>query len=153
MRRTRLISLLLLITPLLAAGQANANVECVKTRCESKGRPCVETLNVAYEACTKTARKNCDAVPVSEKFNCLRNGLAPCSATRNKEQTACFEEVRTCYKSCGPFAGKRADFWCVTDSGPGATAAFCATNPDSSPLGQCAKAFKAEVGMTCDQLY
>lgn len=153
MRRTQLLIVLLLATAPLHAGSASANIECVKTQCESKGRPCVETLNVAYDACTKTARKACDAVPAAEKFNCLRNNLSPCAQERNKQQAACLTEVRTCYKSCGPLPGKRADYWCVTDSGTGATGAFCAANPDASPLGQCAKLFRANVGMTCEPLY
>lgn len=152
MRQPRLIPVLLMIAIPLTAKHASASVECVKTKCEGNGRACVQTLNVSYETCTKAARKGCDAVPASEKFNCLRNGLSPCAAARNKEHASCFAGFQACYRSCGPLPGKRADFWCVTDSGPDATGAFCATNPDAPPLGQCRKLFKAEVGMTCEQL-
>ncbi len=130
---------------------------CVKAQCDGKGRSCVETLYVAFNACTKAARAKCDKVPAAEKFNCLRAGLAPCALTRNKDQAACLADAQSCYKSCAPFAGKRNDYWCVGDTRSGATAAFCAaTSGAVSPFNECAKAFDktAELtgGMMCESL-
>lgn len=152
----RRLALLILIT-LASAGTTRADIECVKTQCEAKGRTCVETLYARYDTCTKTARKKCDALPVAEKFNCLRAELSPCARTRNSEQDACLEGVRSCYKTCGPLKGKRADYWCVASIGNETTAAFCPTDQNSKVTEQCAKVFSRQaphtVSMTCDPLY
>ncbi|MBX3520625.1 MAG: hypothetical protein KF835_11485 [Xanthobacteraceae bacterium] len=143
---------------LLAGGSAQAasGFECVKTQCENKGRACVETLYVSYNACTKTARAKCETVPLAEKFECLRSGLRPCALTRNEEQAACLADARACYQTCAPFQGKQTRYWCVADTRLGATATFCEANPGASPFEQCTKAFDkaAEItgSMTCEPL-
>lgn len=158
MRRFAFIAVLLMAAPsLTGAARAGGGVECVKTQCEGKGRSCVEALYVAFDACMTAANKKCDSVPLSEKFNCLRSERSPCALTRNKEQTACLTEFRSCYQTCGPLDGKRADYWCVANMDKTATAAFCAAGPGSSkPMDQCAKAFSIEgpfeAWMTCESL-
>lgn len=147
--------LLLLIALPAGASHAASGVECFKAQCEGKGRMCVEAVHAASDSCTKAARKKCDTVPASEKFNCLRSGLAPCAQTRNKEQAACLTNVQSCYKTCEPFTGKNVNYWCVADKRNGATAAFCsASSGNASPFEECAKAFDktAELtgGMTCE---
>ncbi len=132
-------------------------VECVKTQCEGKGSSCVETLYVTYDACMKAGNTKCNAVPPAEKFSCLRGELTPCVLTRNREQAACLTEFQSCYRTCGPLDGKRADYWCVADVKDKMVAAFCAADPNSSrPMDRCAKAFTKEgpfeASMTCDPL-
>jgi hypothetical protein len=139
------------------APRAAGGVECVKTQCEGKSRSCVEAIYAAHGACMKAGNTKCDAVPPAEKFNCLRSELAPCASTRNKEQDACLAEFHSCYRTCGPLAGRRADYWCVGEWGRTATAAFCVGDPASSkPADQCEKAFSverpSEVSMTCYSL-
>ena len=145
---------------LMAASSARAagGVECVKTQCEGKGSSCVEALYVAYDACMKAGNTKCNAVPPAEKMNCLRSELTPCALTRNGEQAAYLTEFQSCYRTCGPLDGKRADYWCVADLDRGKrAAAFCAADPDSAkPMDHCEKAFIKEgssgVSMTCDGL-
>ena len=149
-----------IVAILMAASSARAagGVECVKTQCEGRGNSCVGALYVAYDACMKAGNTKCNAVPPAEKFNCLRSELTPCALTRNREQAACLAEFQSCYRTCGPLDGKRADYWCVADMNSGKrVAAFCAADPNSSkPMDQCAKAFTKGasfgVSMTCDSL-
>lgn len=149
------LALLILIT-LASVGTARADIECVKAQCEVKGRTCVETLYASYDTCTKAARRKCDTLPVAEKFDCLRGGLSPCARMRNQEQAACLEGFRSCYRTCGPLNGKRADYWCVASIGNETTAAFCAADPAAKITDQCAKVFSRRapegVSMTCDPL-
>ena len=145
---------------LMAASSARAagGVECVRTQCEGKGSSCVEALYVAYDACMKAVNTKCSAVPPAARMNCLRTELTPCASTRNSEQAACLADFQSCYRTCGPLDGKRADYWCVADLDRGKrAAAFCAADPDSAkPMDQCEKAFIKEgssgVSMTCDGL-
>lgn len=140
------------------AARAAGGVECVKTQCEGKGDACVETLYVAYDACMKAGNTKCNAVPPAEKMNCLRTELTPCAMTRNSEQAACLTEFQSCYRTCGPLDGARADYWCVADLDKGKrVAAFCAADPNSSmQVDQCAKAFtkdgSSDVSMSCEPL-
>ena len=138
------------------AARAAGGVDCVRTQCEGKGNSCVETLYVAYDACMKAGNTKCNAVPPAEKMNCLRTELTPCALTRNRENAACLTEFQSCYRTCGPLDGKRADYWCVADlARDKRAAAFCAADPSSSrPMDQCAKAFakEGEVSMSCDPL-
>lgn len=137
--------------------QAGDGIECVKTQCEGKGRTCVEALYAEYDACMKAGNKKCNSVQLSEKFNCLKTELSPCALTRNEQQDACLADVRTCYASCGPFEGGRADYWCVGEFENATTAAFCAADPASArQMDQCEKAMSSKGplsgGMTCDPL-
>jgi hypothetical protein len=140
------------------AARAAGGVDCVRTQCEGKGNSCVETLYVAYDACMKAGNTKCNAVPPAEKMNCLRTELTPCALTRNRENAACLTEFQSCYRTCGPLDGARADYWCVADIGGNKrAAAFCAADPNSSkPMDQCAKAFTiqgpSEPSMSCDPL-
>ena len=157
MRRISFTLAFLTAATILGSGLADATVACVKTQCEGKGKSCVETLYVTYDACVKTARAKCDSVPASEKFNCLTNGLRPCAVARNGEQDACLSDLTSCYRSCGPFQGKRNDYWCVASFGNRTAAVFCAADPaNASPLDQCTKAFNdpqaLQAGMTCEPL-
>lgn len=156
MRRILFVLLLVAGTP-TGASHAATGVACFKAQCESKGRTCVGAAYAASDACTKAARKKCDAVPAAEKFNCLRSGLTPCARSRNQEQAACLASVQSCYKTCAPFPGKGVNYWCVADTRNGATAAFCTAGPGiASPFEQCTKSFDktAELngGMTCESL-
>lgn len=161
LRHSRVATLLTLSFLLLGAtgggAQAAGGIECVKTQCESKGRTCVEELYVAYDACMKAGNKKCNGVQLSEKFKCLKTELSPCALTRNAQQDACLADVRTCYASCGPFEGPRADYWCVGEFGNAMTAAFCAADPaNARQMDQCEKAMSStgplSGGMTCDGL-
>ena len=148
------IALLIFI---LGAAQASADVECVKTTCEGKGRTCVETLHVTYEACRKAANKKCNTVQFADKFNCLKAELTPCALTRNDRQAACLAEVQACYLSCGPWEEGRADYWCVLEFDTKATGTFCVADPgDTSLMDKCAKTVSGEGqmlgAMTCDPL-
>jgi hypothetical protein len=137
------------------AARAAGGVECVKTQCEGKGSSCVDALYVAYDACMKAGNSKCNAVPPAEKMNCLRSELTPCALTRTREKAACLTEFQSCYRTCGPLDGKRADYWCVADMRDRRAAAFCAADPNSSrPMDQCARAFakEGEVSMSCDPL-
>ena len=140
------------------AARAAGGVQCVQTQCEGKGKSCIEALYVTYDACMKAGNVKCNSVPPAERFNCLRSELTPCASTRGKETDACQTEFQSCYRTCGPLDGKRADYWCVADVDRGKrAAAFCATDPNSSkPMDQCAKAFAkegpVEVSMSCDPL-
>lgn len=147
---------LILFLGAAGAGHAAGGVDCVKTQCEGTGRQCVETLYVAYEACMKAGNKKCNSVQPAEKFNCLRAELTPCALTRNDQQTACYENVRTCYATCGPFESERIGYWCVADYADMTTAAFCEANPaDARPMDQCDKTMSAKgsfSAMTCEPL-
>jgi hypothetical protein len=141
------------------AARAAGGVDCVKTQCEGKGNSCVGALYVAYDACMKAGNSKCNAVPPAEKMNCLRSELTPCAVTRNREQAACLTEFQSCYRTCGPLDGTRADYWCVADrvADKRVMAAFCAADPSSSkPMDQCARAFTmqgpSEPSMSCDPL-
>jgi len=139
-----------------AQAQAESGVDCVRTQCEIKGRSCVETLYVAYEACMKSGNKKCMSALPADKFKCLKTELTPCASMRNEKQNACLEDVRGCYASCGPFEAGRADFWCVGELETKTTAAFCVADPaDARLMDKCEKAFSSEGqvgGMTCDSL-
>jgi hypothetical protein len=157
MRWLAFIAILLTAASPTGAARAAGGVECVKTQCEGKGRSCVEALYVAFDACMKAGNKKCDSVPLSEKAKCLRSERSPCGLARNKAEAACLTEFRSCYQTCGPLGGKRADYWCVATMDKTATAAFCAADPGSSkPMDQCAKAFRIEepfeAWMTCESL-
>lgn len=160
LRHSSVVPLILFSILLAATGggaQAGGGVECVKTQCEGKGRTCVETLYAKEDACMKAANKKCNGVQLSEKFNCLKTELSPCALTRNSEQDACLADVRTCYASCGPLEGERADYWCVGEFGSAMTAAFCAADPaNAKQIDQCEKAMGSKGplsgGMTCDPL-
>jgi len=157
MMRPFAVVILVVISFLLGAeAQAASGVDCVKTQCEAKGRSCVETLYVAYEACMKAGNKKCMSALPADKFNCLRTELKPCALTRNEKQDACLVDVRSCYASCGPFESGRADFWCVGELATKTTGAFCAADPAAARLmDNCEKALSSEgqVGaMTCEPL-
>lgn len=151
---------LLLLSLVLAApvdgARAQGGVDCVKTRCEPKGRSCVETLHVTYEACMKAGNKKCMSALPADKFKCLKTELTPCALKRNDAQSVCLEDVRSCYASCGPFEAGRADFWCVGELATKTTGAFCVADPaDARLMDNCDEAFGGEgqVGsMTCDSL-
>ncbi len=159
MRRMNFFAAFLLATAMMIGfAHAASGIECVKAQCEGKGRKCVETLHVAYNACLKAARAKCDRIPPAEKFNCLKDGLSPCARTRNEEEAMCLSDVASCYRTCGPFQGKRNDYWCVADFNDGATAAFCVADPGAaSPINQCTKAFNRPPSdvpsMTCEPLH
>jgi hypothetical protein len=155
--RLGLILLSLLLSASVGGGaRAEGGVDCVKNQCEAKGRSCVETLYVAYEACMKAGNKKCASALPADKFNCLRTELKPCASARNEKQDACLAEVRSCYASCGPLESGRADFWCVGELATKTTGAFCAADPaDARLMDKCDKAFSSEgqVGsMTCEPL-
>jgi hypothetical protein len=140
-----------------AGARAEGGIECVRAQCEGKGRTCVETLHVTYEACRKAANKKCNTVQLAEKFNCLKAELTPCALARNDQQTACLEEVRSCHAACGPFADGKAHYWCVGEFDTLATAAFCAADPAApSLMDDCGTTMNVEGQMlgalTCDPL-
>lgn len=146
-----------LISFLLGAeARAETGLDCVRNQCEAKGRSCVETLYVTYEACMKAGNKKCMSALPADKFKCLKTELTPCALKRNDAQSVCLEDVRSCYASCGPFEAGRADFWCVGDLATKTTGAFCAADPAAASLmDNCGKVFGGEgqVGsMTCDSL-
>ena len=83
------VATLVLFSLLLGAeAQAEGGVDCVKTQCEVKGRSCVETFYVAYEACMKAGNKKCMSALPADKFKCLKTELTPCASTRNDRQNA-----------------------------------------------------------------
>lgn len=151
---------LILFTLFLAKGvgaRAEGGVDCVKAQCEGKGRTCVETLYVTYEACRKAANKKCFSVQPAEKFNCLKTELTPCALTRNDRQTACLEAVKSCHATCGPFADGKIHYWCVGEFDTLTTAAFCLADPAAaSMMDECGTTMSAEGqmlgAMTCDPL-
>lgn len=151
-----LILFSLVLTAPLGGARAEGGADCVKTQCEPKGRSCVETLYVTYEACMKAGNKKCASALPADKFNCLRTELKPCASARNEKQDACLVDMRSCYASCGPFEAGRADFWCVGDLTTKTTGAFCAADPAAARLmDNCEKALSSEgqVGsMTCESL-
>ncbi|MBK9078533.1 MAG: hypothetical protein WBP38_13610 [Hyphomicrobium sp.] len=136
---------------------AGGGVECITSQCEAKGRPCVETLYATYAACMKAGNAKCAGAKAMEKFKCLTSELHPCASTRTKDEEACLAEFKSCYATCGPLEGKRADYWCMATFGDTATAGFCAADPSSSKqMDQCAKVFTRkgdfEATMSCQQL-
>jgi hypothetical protein len=154
-------SCIMMLVVLLSAGcgatLAADRTQCVKTQCEDKGRKCVEALYVIHEACMKAGNKKCRSVQPADQFNCLKAELSPCGQGRNERQNACLEDVRSCYASCGPINGGRVGYWCVTEFGNIATAAFCALDAaDPAFAEQCGQAFGSQVeqlgSMTCDPL-
>ncbi|MBX3533353.1 MAG: hypothetical protein KF826_03300 [Xanthobacteraceae bacterium] len=155
MHRIRLFLVLLLASSAFSAANAQSGIQCVKEKCEGKGRACVETLYDTFETCTRAARKKCDPVAFAQKGECLKNGLHACALTRNQSEAACFADVKSCYKSCEPFEGKRVDYWCVARLAKGGTAAVCAGDPNAPRrLDVCDKAF-SKTGfetMSCDSL-
>lgn len=155
MHRIRLFLVLLLASSAFSAANAQSGIQCVKEKCEGKGRACVETLYDTFETCTRAARKKCDPVAFAQKGECLKNGLHACALTRNQSEAACFADVKSCYKSCEPFEGKRVDYWCVARLAKGGTAAVCAAAPNAPRrLDVCDKAF-SKTGfetMSCDSL-
>jgi hypothetical protein len=156
MRQMIFFATFLLANATIGSALAASGIECVRVQCEGKGRTCVETLHVTYNACTKAARAKCEKVSPAEKFNCLRDGLKPCALTRNDEQAACLADVTSCYRACGPVQGKNVHYWCVGDFNEGVTAAFCEADPAASPRIPCTKAFNrpssGEPSLTCAPL-
>ena len=157
MRKAGVVMFLLFLGATGRGAEAAGGAECVKAECEGKGRTCVETLYVTYEACRKAANKKCNGVQLAEKFNCLKAELTPCALTRNDTQAACLANVQACYASCGPFESGRADYWCVVDFDSGTTAGFCAADPATESItDQCIQAIGSGGqmfgGMTCDPL-
>lgn len=71
----------------------------------------------------------CSSVAPADKFTRLRNELTPCATERNAQQAACLNEIQSCYASCAPMEGERADFWCVGDLGDERKAIFCEADP------------------------
>ena len=81
----------------------------------------------------------------------------PCAVTRNDQQTACLEAVKSCHATCGPFADGKVHYWCVGEFDTLATAAFCAADPAAaSMMDECWTTMSAEGqmlgAMTCDPL-
>ena len=157
MRKAGVVMLMFFLSTAGGGAEAAGGVECVKARCEGKGRTCVETLYVTYEACRKAANKKCNGVQLAEKFNCLKAELTPCALTRNDKQAACLGEIQACYASCGPFESGRADYWCVVEFDTATTAGFCAADPaNENIMDQCTQVVSAGGqmfgAMTCDPL-
>ncbi len=134
-----------------ASASAEGGVQCVRTQCEGQGQACVAALRTTYEACMAAGNRKCNAVQPSEKFTCLRNALKPCANERNAQQDVCLDTVRSCYASCAPMEGERADYWCVGDDG---TAIFCEANPaNPGNVDACGSELAnkgATGGMTCE---
>ncbi len=137
--------------------QADSGIDCVAAQCEGPGRTCVTELYTIYDACMAAGNKACNAAPAAAKMDCLKRELMPCVSTRNKSEDACLATMRTCYKACGPFDGKRLDYWCVAEVGKRREATFCPVNPPKPEnLYQCEDRFKSfgeQLGtMTCETL-
>jgi hypothetical protein len=151
------VTLGMLLTATVGAALAAGGIECVKAQCEDRGRRCVEALYVTHEACMKAGNKKCRSVQPADQFNCLKAELSPCARTRNEQEGACLEDVRSCYTTCGPFSGEQVGYWCVAEFGKTTTAAFCTLDPaDPKVREQCGQAFGSQGellgSMTCDPL-
>ena len=141
-----------------AEGSASAGggVQCVRTQCEGPGQACIAALYKTYDACMAAGNQKCSGVAPADKFTCLKDELSPCATARNTQQAACLNEVQTCYTSCAPIEGERADFWCVGDLADERKAIFCEADPaNPANIDVCEKQLSeagALGGLTCDQL-
>jgi hypothetical protein len=149
--------ILVAASPPTGAARAAGGLECVKTQCEGNGGSCVKALYVAYDACAESQKSVCNSKrSSSERRECITWGLNQCKLDRDRETFACLTQFRSCYQTCGPLDGRRADYWCVAymEADKRGVAAFCAADPDSSkPMDQCEKLFgRFAVSRSCAPL-
>lgn len=152
--RAAVLSAILALPP---PAHADAGTACVVAQCEGPGRTCITDLYTVYDACMAAGNKACNATPAAQKMDCLKRELTACATARNKSEDACLTTMQTCYKACGPFEGKRLDYWCVAQVGKSRQAAFCPVNPPKpGNIYQCEDLFKKTAeplgNMTCESL-